>query len=60
MKPILESNQVYGGGRYTNPPDHPAEREEETLYCQYCGEVTKDGEPCPECQIAEAEYLEDR
>jgi hypothetical protein len=29
MSIILESMQVYGGSRYLNPKDHPAEQEED-------------------------------
>jgi len=52
-RPILESSQVYGGGPYCNPSDHPAERPEDQgpFICGYCNEreVKEDGDICPEC-----------
>jgi len=47
----LESIQHYDdGGRYTNPPDHPAERE--IIICSVCGEQMEwnELEICDDCQ----------
>lgn len=35
----LESLQVYGGNRYKNPPDHPAERSEEPSIYETLGQI---------------------
>ena len=54
----LESNQVYGGSPYTNPPDHPAERPEvhEEYICPRCeGSNNYDQEICESCLIEEEE-----
>ena len=60
--PILESSQHHhDGGRYTNPSDHPAERRDEEFVCFYCNKIVHDeGDVCAECQMAEAEYKEER
>ena len=60
----LESLQRYSdGGRYTNPKDHPAERQQDDEFvCRYCLKtiVDDDCEMCDECRMAEAEYREER